>query len=316
MRRQIQGLIKPLLNLLPKNDYPVLDTRLFVLIWMHFILDARVATMRGLFFLLNHLNFKVDISTFSKACKHRSTEPFQVILRELQKRLKHHQGEFKHLFPLDSTIITLTSKLFWHYKQVKLTLGLDINEGNIGDESIIFGKTNDHKIGYLMIGTIPENAIGIMDRGFASWKLMDEMCQRNTLFIVRIKNNMKLQPDNPDIRVIQFFNEEENTEYRLATNVTSMTDEEICEAYRLRWRIELLWKALKMHLKLDRIITKNENGVRLQIYAVLIGYLILRLLEIGQNKTYELMDKLRYLQIEIGRHCSFMELVGVEPLVG
>jgi putative transposase len=297
MRRQIQGLIKPLLNLLPKNDYPVLDTRLFVLIWIHFVLDARVATMRGLFFLLNHLNFKVDISTFSKACKHRSTEPFQVILRELQKRLKHHQGEFKHLFPLDSTIITLTSKLFWHYKQVKLTLGLDINEGNIGDESIIFGKTNDHKIGHLVIGTIPENAVGIMDRGFASWKLMDEMCKRNTLFIVRIKNNMKLQPDNPDIRVIQFFSEEENTEYRLATNVTSMTDEEICEAYRLRWRIELLWKALKMHLKLDRIITKNENGVRLQIYAVLIGYLILRLLEIGQNKTYELIDKLRYLQI-------------------
>jgi len=69
-------------------------------------------------------------------------------------------------------------------------------------------------------------------------------------------------------------------------------------------------------LKLDRIITKNENGVRLQIYAVLIGYLILRLLEIGHNKTYELIDKLRYLQIEIGRHCSFMELVGVEPLVG
>jgi len=25
------------------------------------------------------------------------------------------------------------------------------------------------------------------------------------------------------------------------------------------------------------------------------------------------MDKLRYLQIEIGRHCSFMELAGVEP---
>ena len=53
------------------------------------------------------------MSTFSKACKHRSTEPFQRILRELQERLKKRgQGEFKHLFPLDSTIITLTSKLF------------------------------------------------------------------------------------------------------------------------------------------------------------------------------------------------------------
>jgi IS4 transposase len=42
-----------------------------------------------------------------------------------------------------------------------------------------------------------------------------------------------------------------------------MSDEEIKEVYRMRWKIELLWKALKMHLKLDRMITKNENGVRL-----------------------------------------------------
>jgi len=34
-----------------------------------------------------------------------------------------------------------------------------------------------------------------------------------------------------------------------------MSDEEISLAYRLRWQIELLCKALKMHLKLDRILT-------------------------------------------------------------
>jgi|GEM_PF-4643417 len=32
-------------------------------------------------------------------------------------------------------------------------------------------------------------------------------------------------------------------------------------------------------------------------------------LAIEQNKTYEPMDKLRYLRIEIGRHCTFVELV-------
>ncbi len=59
-----------------------------------------------------------------------------------------------------------------------------------------------------------------------------------------------------------------------------------------------------MHLKLESIITKNKNGVRLQIYVVLISYLLLKLLNIGQSKTYELMDKLRYLQIEIGKYCN------------
>ncbi len=73
---------------------------------------------------------------------------------------------------------------------------------------------------------------------------------------------------------------------------------------------------LKTYLKLDNIITKNENGVRLQIYAVPIGYLLLKLLNIGQSKTYESINKLRYLQIEIGRHCTLMQILEVEPLVG
>jgi putative transposase len=38
-------------------------------------------------------------------------------------------------------------------------------------------------------------------------------------------------------------------------------------------------EVLKIHIKLDRLITKNVNGVRLQIYMALIGYLILELME-------------------------------------
>jgi IS4 transposase len=59
-----------------------------------------------------------------------------------------------------------------------------------------------------------------------------------------------------------------------------MTNEEVSEIYRNRWQIEILWKFLKMHLKLDRLITKNINGVTIQIYMVLIAYLILQLMEI------------------------------------
>jgi hypothetical protein len=40
------------------------------------------------------------------------------------------------------------------------------------------------------------------------------------------------------VRVVQFFNEEDDIEYRLATNVQNMSEEEIKEAYRMRWKIE------------------------------------------------------------------------------
>jgi putative transposase len=63
----------------------------------------------------------------------------------------------------------------------------------------------------------------------------------------------------------------------------AVTDEEVMEIYRCRWGIELLWKFLKMHLKLDRLIAKNVNVIAIQIYATLIAYLILQVIEIPQQ---------------------------------
>jgi len=75
---------------------------------------------------------------------------------------------------------------------------------------------------------------------------------------------------------------------------------------RYQWQIELLWKFFKMHLKLDKLITKNLNGVTMQTYMVLIAYLILLLIEILAFYGGELLDKFRYLQLELTCRCSIM----------
>jgi IS4 transposase len=85
-----------------------------------------------------------------------------------------------------------------------------------------------------------------------------------------------------------------------------MSNEEIGEVYRHRWQIEGFWKLLKMHLKLDKLITKNMSGVTIQIYRVLIAYLVLQLIEIPVFDGHQLLDKFRYWQLELRRHCSIV----------
>ena len=128
--------------------------------------------------------------------------------------------------------------------------------------------------------------------------------------MLRIKNNVTLEMlDNGnckvgkderevEIRVFAFCDLEEKTEFRLATNLfeEEVNNKEIGEIYVQRWQIELLWKFLKMHLKLDRLMTKNENGIRIEIYSCLIAYLIIKLIEIPVEFGKSLLDKLRYLQ--------------------
>lgn len=309
MIRSFPSLVKPLLKRLAPNDYPVLNSRLFFQIWLTYALDAGLTSMRALFSRLNHSGVKVDISTFSKACKLRQGETFCRVYAELITLLKHHNlAHGQVLVPIDSTVISLTSKLFWQeeYHQVKLLSGINLQQGYPTECLIHFGQGHDARFTDYVNSMIPEEAVGIMDRGFASWEFLDELSLTQTRFVVRIKNNMKTELNHDRYRVVWFCDLESCNEYRLATNVTYMTNEEIGEVYRNRWQIEILWKFLKMHLKLDKLITKSVNGVTMQIYMALIAYLLLKLMEIPGSCGLKLLEKYRYLQVEMSRRCTII----------
>ncbi|WNC54229.1 MULTISPECIES: IS4 family transposase [unclassified Thermosynechococcus] len=301
-------LVKSILNRLSPCDYPVLNSQLFFKIWLTYVLDQGLTSMRALFYRLNHAGITVDMSTFSKANKTRTTRLLEGIYTQLMSQAqKRHRTSSMTLFPIDSTIITLTSKLFWFYKyhQVKLLTGFDLTENIIGKAVISFGERHDLSFQEEILEMIPENAVVIMDRGFASWQFLERLSERKCSFVVRIKNNMRMKLNHERYRVVQFFDENQ-TEFRIATNLKELSDEEVSELYRHRWAIENLWKFLKMHLSLDKLITKSLNGVINQIYMVLIAYLILELVEIPEYFGKKLLDKLRYLQLELSRRCSIV----------
>jgi len=136
--------MKELLKPLPKNDYPALSTFTFVSCWIGFALDKSIVSMRDLSARLKMQGINVNTSTFSKASKIRETEPFEKIINKLNKSLVNKKGKeaAQALFPIDSTIISLTSKLLWTkgWHQVKLFCGLNSTPQKWGGLSSILVK--------------------------------------------------------------------------------------------------------------------------------------------------------------------------------
>ncbi|WP_041230015.1 IS4 family transposase [Rippkaea orientalis] len=328
MVQSFPKVIKSILKPLPRNDYPVLNTFSFVCCWLEYVMDKSVVSMQDLFKRLNTQGIDLKISNFSKASKRRDPQVFLDIINQLKEQLRRKKGKrnARFYFPIDSTIISLTSKLLWSqgYHQVKLFCGLDSWTSEPGGIVIYFDQGHEHKYGQKTLEEIPENGLGIMDRGFASCERIKKLKEnKNQTFVLRIKNNVTLEMlENGkskvgkdgreiEIRVVAFCDLEKRTEFRLATNLpvdeeAVVSNEEIAEIYVQRWQIELLWKFLKMHLKLDRLMTKNENGIRIQIYCCLIAYLILQLIEIPQEFGKTILDKLRYLQSYMCQEISYV----------
>lgn len=72
------------------------------------------------------------------------------------------------------------------------------------------------------------------------------------------------QPIAQAYRMVNFCDVQTKREFRLVTNLpddrdAAVLDDTIRDIYRLRWELELFWKFLKMHLKLDKLISKNVN---------------------------------------------------------
>jgi putative transposase len=226
-------------------------------------MDNSLTSMRDLFTRLNNTGFEVDISTFSKANLHRSQKPFQEIYQKLNELVQNKSQNKLHnkyaICPIDSTIITLTSKLLWvlGHHQVKLFSSLNLATGSPEDNFINFGHDHDYKFGSKMMSSLPINAVGVMDRGFAGLKFIQELVQENKYFVLRIKNNWKLEfedstglvkvgasDDAQAYRAINFCDLEAKTEFRLVTNLPALgeaavSDDEIRNIYRLRWGVEL-----------------------------------------------------------------------------
>jgi IS4 transposase len=301
--------------------------------------------MRSLFRRLNIRGIDVDISTFSKASKTRNPMLFYNLFIEVRGQLRKTQkigSKNLALFPVGSTIVTLTSKLLWSqgYHQVKLLSGLNLLTAEPGGIFIHFGQGHDSKYGNPTIDATPENGVSIMDRGFSTPRLRSVLKlseveasslarikallqENNRYFILRIKNNIKLEmledgqfligtgEEQVKGRVVNFCDLESRSEFRFVTNLpeageSGISNEEIGEFYRLRWQIELFWKFLKMHLKLDRLITKNINGIQIQIYTCLIADVLLQLVNIPKEFGDKLLDKLRYLQAFMCENISYV----------
>jgi putative transposase len=63
----------------------------------------------------------------------------------------------------------------------------------------------------------------------------------------------------------------------LLTNDLERTAVEIAMLYKGRWQIELLFRWIKQHLDIRKFLGANENAIRLQIFAAMIAYLLLRI---------------------------------------
>jgi len=281
------------------------------------------------------------LSTLARANENRNWQIYRdlaQILIELAKKLYINDNDFKieldgAVYALDSTVIELCLATFkWTYFElgksaVKIHMQLDLR-GNIPSFFLIT-QAKTHDINFLDILEFEAGAFYVMDRGYFDFERLWKINRAKAYFIIRAKSsisweriysrkvnrstglccdqiiklkNFYSQKHYPEkLRRVKYYDAATNRYYVYLTNNFEIGAKIIADLYKHRWQIELFFKWIKQHLKIEVFWGYSANAVKTQICIALCAFLLVAVMKkklgIGRN-LYEILQILSVSQFE------------------
>lgn len=72
------------------------------------------------------------------------------------------------------------------------------------------------------------------------------------------------------------FTDNKGNEIRVATNLMHLSTEQIADAYKARWGIEVFFRWIKQNLNVPILFGTTKNAVFNQLFAALMTYVVLK----------------------------------------
>src|ERR1700731_4265989 len=266
---------------------------------------GHVESLRGLELSFNanahhhyHLNVgKLSRSTLSDANARRPigvfAQTFAMLAEIADRRTRSEGAEMVRL--IDASPIPLGKMCKWtkwngRIRGMKMHVVYQPQEDCPRHVEVTPANVNDVEIGRQV--AIETGATYVFDKGYYHFGWWKKINDSGAFFVTRTKVNTSFRATKrryvrkiigdgfriiDDAEVALTSKGDKGGTITLITNDLKRTAVEIAALYKGRWQIELLFRWIKQHLDIRTFLGTNENAIRLQVFAAMIAYLLLRL---------------------------------------
>jgi hypothetical protein len=276
-------------------------------------------------------------TTLAYANAHRPWQLYEQVFAQLLGRCRTAAGgkkfRFKNrLLSLDATVIDLCAEVFpWAAFRrtkgaVKLHFTLD-HDGYL-PTALVITEGKRHEVTVARQATYARGTSLVMDRGYVDFGWFAALDEAGVVFVTRLKDRTayevveprpvptrggivadalialtspsstaKYAQDRPLRRVEIELPEGERLVF--LTNHLELGPTTIARIYKDRWQIELFFKALKQHLRVQTFVGTSANALHIQIWTALIALLLLKFLQLKARFGWSLSNLVALLRMNL-----------------
>lgn len=287
---------------------------------------------------LAHLGIEAPSrTTLSYANAHRPWQLYERVFYQLLATCQAAAGakkfRFKNkLLSIDATVIDLCAEMFpWATFRrtkgaVKLHFTLD-HDGYL-PTAVVITEGKRHEVTVARQQPFAPGAILVFDRGYLDFEWFARLTETGVYFVTRLKESTaydviqrqplptrgggvadewivlrspqsaaKYAPGLPLRRVEVVTPEGDHLVF--LTNHLDLGPTTIARIYKDRWQIELLFKALKQHLRVKTFVGTSANALHIQIWTAVIALLILKYLQLKATFGWSLSNLVALLRMNL-----------------
>jgi hypothetical protein len=178
----------------------------------------------------------------------------------------------------------------------------------------------------------------IMDKAYMKTKGLFTIEEAKAFFIVPIKRNVKYlvlkddtKHDNPievmadrtieftsrwakagypkNLRLVTYYVEEKGKAMQFLTNNFKLPAEKVALLYKYRWNIEVFFKWIKQHLRINSFYGTSANAIMIQIYTAFTAYCILALAADAMSYKGSLYDFANMISVSLTEKVYVRDLI-------
>ena len=182
---------------------------------------------------------------------------------------------------------------------VRVAQGLDLNPGSMVafdrayNDYTLFGQWTDQEV-FLVTRRKENAAYEVVERAMGPLPrhiLADEL--------IRFSGDRAAQDCPHTLRRVVVWDEANEREIALLTNLLHLGATTIAAIYKDRWEIELFFKALKQNLKVKSFVGTSRNALLIQIWTALIAMLLLKWLHHLSKAKWSLSNLASMLRLNL-----------------
>ena len=263
----------------------------------------------------------ISLGSLSEAASVFDARKLEEIIAELaaripQQTLTRDQQALKNLTAVDGSLLPALSKMAWalwlddEHRAAKMHVAFEVLRGIPVKVTLTEGNGNEK---HELRGMLEPDRLYVIDRGYVEYQLFQDILDRGSSFIGRIRNNavwtvdeerpvsakaraagvrrdlvVRLGGDQSGaalkqpLRIVEVETGKTNSrgEPEILLLVTDRMDldvELVALGYRFRWRVELFFRWLKCILGCRHLLSHSQNGVAIQVYLAIIASLLISL---------------------------------------